>query len=96
MMAEAGVAGGVAAGVAAGAVADRYWLVRLDGAKLRELRTGRGLSKVSLAHRAGISPATVANLERQVSPRCHVRTAAKLAAALDLPPTALAVPSDQP
>jgi transcriptional regulator with XRE-family HTH domain len=75
----------------AGMVASRYWLVRLDGAKLRELRTGRGLSKVTLAHRAGVSPATVANLERRAAPRCHVRTAARLAAALDLPPTALLV-----
>jgi transcriptional regulator with XRE-family HTH domain len=75
--------------------AGRYWLVGFDGAKLRELRTGRGLSKVSLAHRAGVSPATVANLERRRSPRCHVRTAARLAAALDLPPTALVVACDQ-
>jgi transcriptional regulator with XRE-family HTH domain len=73
---------------------DRYWIVILDGARLHRLRIEHGLTKAGLAHRAGLSPATVANLERDPERRCYARTAVRLATALALPPTALL--RDQP
>jgi transcriptional regulator with XRE-family HTH domain len=61
----------------------------LDGQRLREARRQRGLSQERLAHQAGLSPATVARLERQRRPRCRHRTLARLAAALDVNPAAI-------
>jgi transcriptional regulator with XRE-family HTH domain len=61
----------------------------LDGQRLREARRQRGLSQERLAHQAGLSPATVARLERQRRPCCRHRTLARLAAALDLDPAAI-------
>jgi transcriptional regulator with XRE-family HTH domain len=61
----------------------------LDGQRLREARRQRGLSQERLAHQAGLSPATVARLERQRRPRCRHRTLARLAAALDVNPAAV-------
>jgi transcriptional regulator with XRE-family HTH domain len=61
----------------------------LDGQRLREARRQRGLSQERLAHQSGMSPATVARLERQRRPRCRHRTLARLAAALDVRPAAI-------
>jgi DNA-binding XRE family transcriptional regulator len=61
----------------------------LDGQRLREARRQRGLSQERLAHQSGMSPATVARLERQRRPRCRPRTLARLAAALDVRPAAI-------
>jgi transcriptional regulator with XRE-family HTH domain len=61
----------------------------LDVQRLREARRQRGLSQERLAHQAGLSPATVARLERQRRPRCRHRTLARLAAALDVNPAAV-------
>lgn len=55
---------------------------------LKRLRTGRGLSQVDLAARAGIRPGYVSMLERgQRTPRLD--TLCALAAALNVDPTAL-------
>jgi DNA-binding XRE family transcriptional regulator len=58
------------------------WTAVLDGPRLRHLRRLHGLSQEKLADQAGISPATVARLERQARPSCRTRTMARLAAAL--------------
>jgi len=58
------------------------WTAVLDGPRLRHLRRLHGLSQENLADQAGISPATVARLEREPRPSCRTRTMARLAAAL--------------
>jgi DNA-binding Xre family transcriptional regulator len=58
------------------------WTAVLDGPRLRHLHCLHGLSQEKLADEAGISPATVARLERQSHPACRTRTMARLAAAL--------------
>jgi DNA-binding XRE family transcriptional regulator len=58
------------------------WTAVLDGPRLRHLRRLHGLSQEKRADQAGISPATVARLERQPRPSCRTRTLARLAAAL--------------
>lgn len=74
---------------AAGARPGRPQTTVLDGQRLREVRRQRGLSQERLAHQAGMSPATVARLERQRRPRCRHRTLARLATALDVDPAAI-------
>jgi transcriptional regulator with XRE-family HTH domain len=64
----------------------------VDGQQLRRLRNRRGLSQEQLAGRAGISPATVARLERQPAAPCRTRTLGRLAAALDEEPARLTPP----
>ncbi len=58
------------------------WFVTLDGRRLRELRTGCGLSQENICHQAGISTATIRRLEAERWPRCRSRTAALLARTL--------------
>ena len=65
------------------------WFTVVDGRRLRRLRNQRGLSREQLAGRAGISPATVARLERQPVAPCRYRTLGRLAAALDEEPARL-------
>ena len=65
------------------------WFTVLDGHRLRRLRRQRGLSQEQLADRAGMSPATVARLERQPSAPCRSRTLGRLATALGEDPARL-------
>jgi hypothetical protein len=65
------------------------WTPILDGQRLHRLRLLHGLSREKLADQAGISPATVAKLERQPSPSRHRRTLIGLAAALREHPAAI-------
>jgi DNA-binding XRE family transcriptional regulator len=58
------------------------------GDKLREIRTRRLLTQEELADKAGISPSTVVNIERD-NREPHFRTIRKLAKALDVDPTEL-------
>lgn len=60
----------------------------LDGPRLRQLRRQRGLSREELAAQAGLSVATVARLERQLSAPCRGRTLGRLARALGEHPAA--------
>ncbi len=58
------------------------------GRKLREARVRRLLTQEELAEKAGVSPSTIVNIERdQTMP--HFRTIRKLAHALDVDPTSL-------
>lgn len=58
------------------------------GSKLKEVRIRRLLTQEELAEKAGLSPSTVVNIERnQVEP--HFRTIRKLAEALDVDPVFL-------
>lgn len=58
------------------------------GKKLREVRVRRLLTQEELAEKAGLSPSTVVNIERdQAAPR--FRTIRKLAGALDVDPILL-------
>ncbi|HZC62140.1 MAG TPA: helix-turn-helix domain-containing protein [Streptosporangiaceae bacterium] len=59
---------------------------------VRRLRNQRGLPQEQLADRAGISPATVARLERRPAAPCRTRTLGRLAAALDEEPARLTPP----
>ncbi len=61
-----------------------------DGERLRVLRADRRLSQEKLA---GVSPGTVARLERAVDPSCHRRLAVQLAVALGVEPAELIRPS---
>jgi transcriptional regulator with XRE-family HTH domain len=67
------------------------WITAVDGRRLRQFRRQHGVSRARLAYRAGVSPATVARLERLPDPRCRTRTLARIAAALGQPPAAIAV-----
>jgi transcriptional regulator with XRE-family HTH domain len=58
------------------------------GNKLKEVRTRRLLTQEELAEKAGISAATVVNVERN-NQEPHFRTIRKLAKALDIDPTEL-------
>jgi transcriptional regulator with XRE-family HTH domain len=58
------------------------------GDNLKVVRTRRLLTQEELAERAGISPATVVNVERN-NQEPHFRTIRKLAEALDVDPTEL-------
>jgi serine/threonine-protein kinase RsbW len=58
------------------------WSAFIDGPRLRDLRELRHLSRQALAGQAGISPTTLARIERQPRARCHPRTMARIAAAL--------------
>jgi transcriptional regulator with XRE-family HTH domain len=71
------------------------WFTVLDGRRLRHLRRQHGLSREQFADRAGISPATVARLERQAAAPCRCRTLGRLAAALGEDPVRFA-PATQP
>ncbi|MGF1470292.1 MAG: helix-turn-helix domain-containing protein [Rubrobacteraceae bacterium] len=55
------------------------------GDRLREIRTKRLLTQEELAERAGVSPSTVVNIERD-NREPHFRTIRKLAKALDVEP----------
>jgi transcriptional regulator with XRE-family HTH domain len=58
------------------------------GKKLKEARMRRLLTQEELAEKAGVSPSTIVNIERdQTMP--HFRTIRKLAHALDVDPTSL-------
>jgi transcriptional regulator with XRE-family HTH domain len=56
------------------------------GEKLKEIRTKRLLTQEELAEKAGVSAATVVNVERN-NQEPHFRTIRKLAKALDVDPT---------
>ena len=58
------------------------------GDKLRVTRTRRLLTQEELAERAGVSPSTVVNIERD-NREPHFRTIRKFAKALDVDPTEL-------
>ena len=73
------------------------WLTAVDGQQIRHLRRQRGLAREELAGLAGISPETLARLERERIVRCRTRTVARLAAALGEHPTTMipATPLDR-
>jgi transcriptional regulator with XRE-family HTH domain len=58
------------------------------GDRLKEIRTRRLLTQEELAEKAGVSAATVVNVERN-NQEPHFRTIRKLAQALDVDPTEL-------
>ncbi len=58
------------------------------GEKLKEVRTKRLLTQEELAEKAGVTAATVVNIERNKQ-QPHFRTIRKLAKALDIDPTEL-------
>ncbi|HUY45524.1 MAG TPA: ATP-binding protein [Streptosporangiaceae bacterium] len=60
----------------------RCWTTAINGHRLRHLRRQHGLTQAELAAKAGMSPATVARLERQPCASCRGRTLTRLAAAL--------------
>jgi transcriptional regulator with XRE-family HTH domain len=58
------------------------------GEKLKEIRIQRLLTQEELAEKAGVSAATVVNVERN-NQEPHFRTIRKLAKALEIEPTEL-------
>ena len=58
------------------------------GRKLREARVRRLLTQEELAEKAGVSPSTIVNIEREQTVP-HFRTIRKLAAALGVEPEEL-------
>jgi serine/threonine-protein kinase RsbW len=73
----------------------RWWIVILDGGRLRQARGRSGLSQRQLATAAGIGRATICALESQDLPRCHFRTRGRIAAALGTHPKAITAPGDR-
>lgn len=61
---------------------DQRWTAIVNGDTLRQLRHKSGLTQEQLADKAGLSPATVARLERTPRSTCRSRTLARLAAAV--------------
>ena len=61
---------------------DRYWITTVDGARLREARIERGLSRDKFASDAGVSLSTMARLETQRAASCHRATLYRIAATL--------------
>jgi transcriptional regulator with XRE-family HTH domain len=58
------------------------------GERLKKARTRKLLTQEELAEKAGLSPSTIVNIERdQAEP--HISTMRKLAKALDVDPTEL-------
>jgi DNA-binding XRE family transcriptional regulator/anti-sigma regulatory factor (Ser/Thr protein kinase) len=72
----------------------RWWIVILDGDRLRQARSRAGLSQRQLAAAAGIGRATIGALESRDLPRCHFRTRGRIAAALGTHPKAISAPGD--
>ena len=70
------------------------WTAILNGDTLRQLRHSSGLTQEQLAARAGLSPATVARLERTPRSSCRSRTLARLAAAVGEVPATLTAEAD--
>ena len=64
----------------------------VDSTVLTTVRKARGFSQGDLARQSGLSRTTIIRLERDPGPACHARTAARLAAALGLPPGTLTRP----
>ena len=58
------------------------------GENLRKIRTKRLLTQEELAEKAGVSAATIVNIERN-NQEPHFRTIRKLAKSLDIDPTEL-------
>jgi transcriptional regulator with XRE-family HTH domain len=65
--------------------AARPWTSAVDGDMLRRLRCQRGLPKIGLADKAGISVSTVAKLEGEPGARARIHTLGLLAGALGVP-----------
>jgi serine/threonine-protein kinase RsbW len=85
--------------VVAGAGARRripWWIVTLDGERIRRARRRAGLSQERLADAAGVGLATVGRLEREARPRCHFATRARIAAALGAHSQAITSPDGGP
>jgi serine/threonine-protein kinase RsbW len=59
-----------------------YWVTAVDGFKLQEARSERGLSRNKLASEAGVSVRTMARLEKGQAASCHRATLYRIAAAL--------------
>lgn len=72
------------------------WYVTLDGQRLRDLRTERGLSQKSVCEQAGIHPKTISRLEAERWPTCRGRTAALIARTLGTSPESLLAPVPDP
>ena len=72
----------------------RWWIVILDGDRLRQARARAGLSQRQLAAAAQVGRGTIAALLSQDLPRCHFRTRRQLAAALGTHPKAITAPGD--
>jgi DNA-binding XRE family transcriptional regulator len=70
------------------ATGPRKWTAIIGGHQLARLRDLHGLTRQQLARHAGISPATLARLERHDTAHCHPRTTARLAIALTEHPAA--------
>ena len=73
------------------------WVTSVNGQQIRHLRRQRGLAREQLARLAGISPDTLARLERERAARCRTRTLARLATALGEHPATMiaATPLDR-
>ena len=66
-----------------------YWLVSVDGTRLRKCRLQRNLSQQRLSHRAGVSLGTIQRIEKLSAASCHLRTLQQLASVLSPDPDAL-------
>ena len=71
------------------------WLERAIAGRVRELRTGAGLTLAAMATRTGVSKAMLSKIENaQIS--CSLTTLARLARALDVPVTSFFRGADSP
>jgi serine/threonine-protein kinase RsbW len=73
---------------------DAWWLVTVDGERLRRARLRAGLSQQRLADAAGVSLTTVLKLESKSRARCRFTTMEQVAAGLGAHPQAITAQPD--
>jgi DNA-binding XRE family transcriptional regulator len=67
------------------------WHTMIDSAAVARRREKLGWSRGELARRAGVSVTTINRIEQADQPRCHSRTARRLAEAIEQPITAITI-----
>ena len=63
--------------------------IRIDGPKLRDVRSAKGLTAADLATKSGVAESTIVDLEGNKRDRCLEKSWLLLAKALDVRPSEL-------
>lgn len=63
--------------------------IRIDGAKLRDIRSAKGMTAAILSDKSGVAESTIVDLEQGKRDRALEKSWMKIAAALDVRPSEL-------
>lgn len=63
--------------------------IRIDGSKLRDIRSAKSMTASQLSDKSGVAESTIVDLEQGKRDRALEKSWFKLAAALDVPPREL-------